>query len=234
MKAVEGVMVKHFMSKRPAFGMTRTKPQAAKLKVLPTPTQTAETKISYTLNEIEGDNIVLKSEDDVIHLHAIRSSVVFMYIQIVCVYSSDKPKKSVHLSDIESSVVFICHVDGSVLAHRITNSIIMVSCTQFRVHDSENCLLSLNIPNHPVIEHCNNLTFSNLTQDVSDILDIDTMKWDEMKNQYDQVRDFNWFQTTPSPHWGVNTMQSYVDIHEDARLLMKRMRILTERKCCDE
>ena len=124
--------------------------------------------------------------------------------------------------------MFVGHVEGSVLAHRITNSVIMVSCTQFRVHDSENCLLSLNIPNHPVIEHCNHLMFSNLIKDVSENLDIGIMKWEEMKNQYDQVRDFNWFQTTPSPHWGVDTMRSYIDIHEDVRLLMKRMRILTE------
>ena len=76
--------------------------------------------------------------------------------------------------------------------------------------------------------------FSNLIKDVSENLDIIPMKWEEMKNQYDQVRDFNWFQTTPSPHWGVETMQSYVDIHEDVRLLMKRMRILIERKCYNE
>ena len=53
--------------------------------------------------------------------------------------------------------------------------------------------------------------FSNLIKDVSENLDIIPMKWEEMKNQYNQVRDFNWFQTTPSPHWGVETMQSYVD-----------------------
>ena len=76
--------------------------------------------------------------------------------------------------------------------------------------------------------------FSNLIKDVSENLDIIPMKWEEMKNQYNQVREFNCLHTTPSPHWGVETMQSYVDIHEDVRLLMKRMRILTERKCYNE
>ena len=60
--------------------MTRTQRPASKLKVLPTPTQTVETNINYTLNEIEGKDIVLQSEEDVIHLHAIHSSVIFMYI----------------------------------------------------------------------------------------------------------------------------------------------------------
>lgn len=227
---MESAISRHFTSKRPVFGMVRTQQSTSKPKVMSTPIQSTEKNIQYTLDGVEGKDMAFKSKDDVILLHAIHSSVIYMYIESIYIHCSEETKKSIHLSDINSSVVFIRHVEGSVLAHRVTNSIIMVYCTQFRIHESENCFLSLIIPNHPVIEHCDHLTFSNMVEDVSENLDMDTSKWKGMENQYDQVRDFNWFQRTPSPHWNVSTMQSYIDIHEEVCVLLQRLRILTERK----
>ena len=46
-------------------------------------TETKDDKTSreqYTLDGIENQNILLKSEEDVIHLHAVKNSVIVMYV----------------------------------------------------------------------------------------------------------------------------------------------------------
>ena len=40
----------------------------------------APSREQYTLDGVENQNILLKSEEDVIHLHAVKNSVVVMYV----------------------------------------------------------------------------------------------------------------------------------------------------------
>lgn len=133
-------------------------------------------------------------------------------------------KKSVHLSDINNSLIFIYHVDGSILGHRITNSILIAACLQCRIHDTSNSLLSLSIPNHPVIENCKQLVFSSAdTDDISVFDNRKSQSEHSQPNMCFDVKDFHWFQRSHSPHWEEGSLQSYVNTHDDVSALFKRL-----------
>ena len=134
-------------------------------------------------------------------------------------------KKSIHLSDIDHSLIFVNRVYGSILSHRITNSILVVTCLQCRIHDSSSSLFSLFIPNHPVIENCQDLVFSHLLRDQFPFhppTDLSNFR-QTTPNMCFAVKDFNWFQPGPSPHWREGTVESYVNVHASASVLMKRL-----------
>ena len=141
-------------------------------------------------------------------------------------------KKSVHLSDIDHSLIFINRIHGSILSHRITNSVLIVVCLQCRIHDSFSSLFSLFIPNHPVIENCRDLVFSNLPRDqIQFHFPTDQSNIHEITpNMCFEVKDFNWFQRDPSPHWKEGTIESYANIHDSVSTLMKRLYDMLESK----
>ena len=134
-------------------------------------------------------------------------------------------KKSIHLSDIDHSLIFINRVHGSILSHRITNSILVVTCLQCRIHDSSSSLFSLFIPNHPVIENCQHLVFSDLLRDQFPFpfpTDLSNSH-QTTTNMCFEVKDFNWFQRDPSPHWREGTFESYANVYDYASALMKQL-----------
>ena len=121
--------------------------------------------MKYTLSGVADQDRVFQCDDDVVLLNDIHSSVIVLYSHAVTLTHRNQTKKSVHLSNIDHSLVMITEVDGSILAHRITNSVVIARCSQFRLHDSTDSLLSLVIPNFPVVENCDRLTFSDATKD---------------------------------------------------------------------
>ena len=228
--------------KRPVFGASIGKPIGTSIgKPIDTPFGTpfgsqpfpiaiptqpvAETKtrsVQYTLSGVADQDRVFQCDDDVVLLNDIHSSVIVLYSHAVTLTHRNQTKKSVHLSNIDHSIVMITEVDGSILAHRITNSVVIARCSQFRLHDSTDSLLSLVIPNFPVVENCDRLTFSDATKD-----------WafsPSGENRFSQVRDFNWFQSSPSPHWEAGTVESYMNTYAPVRNLLNRLHALLDAK----
>ena len=208
--------------KRPVFGSQRL-PSAIPLAIPTQPVAETETRtVQYTLHGVSNQDRVFLCDDDVVLLNDIQSSVIVLCAYIFPLTDRNQTKKSVHLSNIDRSIVMMTQVDGSILAHRVTNSIIIARCSQFRLHDSTDSLLSLLISNFPVIENCDRLSFSDATED-----------WafpPSGENRFSQVRDFNWFQSSPSPHWKVGTVKSYVDTYATACILVNRLHVLLDAK----
>ena len=208
--------------KRPVFGSQRL-PSAIPLAIPTQPVAETETRtVQYTLHGVSNQDRVFLCDDDVVLLNDIQSSVIVLCAYIFPLTDRNQTKKSVHLSNIDRSIVMMTQVDGSILAHRVTNSIIIARCSQFRLHDSTDSLLSLLISNFPVIENCDRLSFSDATED-----------WAFPpfgENRFSQVRDFNWFQSSPSPHWKVGTVKSYVDTYATACNLVDRLHVLLDAK----
>lgn len=48
------------------------------------------------------------------------------------------------------------------MIHNAENCLFIVQCLQIRIHTTTKCMFSLCIPNHPVIEDCNAVYFSDL------------------------------------------------------------------------
>ena len=57
-------------------------------------------------------------------------------------------------------MILIREITGSVYVKDVSNSIISVNCQQIRIHCTTNSLFCLQIPNHPVIEDSNSVSFS--------------------------------------------------------------------------
>ena len=88
-------------------------------------------------------------------------------IDCVAIHSSLLPirkekKKSIHINTVSNSVIILREINGSVMIHNASNCLFIVSCLQIRIHTSINSLFSLCIPNHPVIEDCDYVSFSDL------------------------------------------------------------------------
>ncbi|GJJ14515.1 hypothetical protein Clacol_008779 [Clathrus columnatus] len=92
---------------------------------------------------------------------------------------------ALHGRDLNRTILVIPPIDGSVLLHNIHNSIIILACRQFRIHDSTNTTILLDVFSNPIIERSNNLRFGTFPEEL----------------KYALSADFDWIKPTPSPNW---------------------------------
>jgi hypothetical protein len=90
----------------------------------------------------------------------------------------------------------------------ITNmrdSVLVVACGQFRMHDSKAVDVYLHCGSRPIIEDCEGVRFAPLPS----VYETEGIKGAEKdgvggnENHWDQVDDFKWLKSEPSPHWSV-------------------------------
>lgn len=94
------------------------------------------------------------------------------------------------LQDISDSLLLLGNtVNGPVHLTHITNTTIVLSCQQFRIHAGKNVDIYLNCSSRPVIEDCENIRFApyGLAEG----------------NLWNKVGDFKWLRQEASPHWSV-------------------------------
>ncbi|ODQ66480.1 hypothetical protein NADFUDRAFT_50399 [Nadsonia fulvescens var. elongata DSM 6958] len=100
-----------------------------------------------------------------------------------------------NLEGVTRSLVYIKSVEGPVYMTGIVNSVLVVSCHQFRLHKSENVDIYLSCRSkRPIIEHCQAIRFSQFPQTL--ILS-DSQKIVE----WDTIDDFNWLKKEKSTNW---------------------------------
>ena len=75
-------------------------------------------------------------------------------------HDSEETKRGIFISSVKDSVILLREITGSVYVKDVSNSIISVNCQQIRIHCTTNSLFCLQIPNHPVIEDSNSVSFS--------------------------------------------------------------------------
>ncbi|OHE91270.1 tubulin binding cofactor C [Colletotrichum orchidophilum] len=100
------------------------------------------------------------------------------------------------LKNIDKSLIVAGNVAGPAHITGVSDSIIVVSARQVRIHECKNVDIYLHCSSHPIIEDCSNMRFAPLPAS------FDTTE-DPAKNQWDQVDDFKWLKSEPSPNWGV-------------------------------
>ncbi|KAL0939681.1 Tubulin-specific chaperone C [Colletotrichum truncatum] len=100
------------------------------------------------------------------------------------------------LKNIEKSLIVAGNVAGPAHITGVSDSIIVVSARQVRIHECKNVDIYLHCSSHPIIEDCSNMRFAPLPAA------FDTPE-DPVKNQWDQVDDFKWLKSEPSPNWSV-------------------------------
>ncbi|KAF2868907.1 putative tubulin-specific chaperone c [Massariosphaeria phaeospora] len=99
------------------------------------------------------------------------------------------------LKNIKESLVVCGQVLGPAHITGVEDSVILVSCRQFRMHGSKNVVVYLHCASRPIIEDCEDIRFAPLpdayvTEDIGLV-----------QNHWDEIDDFKWLKFEPSPHF---------------------------------
>ncbi|EFQ27522.1 tubulin binding cofactor C [Colletotrichum graminicola] len=100
------------------------------------------------------------------------------------------------LKNIDKSLIVAGNVTGPTHITGVSNSVIVVSARQVRIHECKNVDIYLHCSSHPIIEDCSNMRFAPLPASFH-------TPEDPGKNQWDQVDDFKWLKSEPSPNWSI-------------------------------
>lgn len=79
---------------------------------------------------------------------------------------------------------------------------LVISCHQFRLHDSSDLDVYLRCGSRPIIERCSNIRVSRIPQILKSIIFKDGEGEGEGEDKWNQIDDFNWLKEgRPSPNW---------------------------------
>ncbi|KAJ4365641.1 hypothetical protein N0V83_008261 [Neocucurbitaria cava] len=102
---------------------------------------------------------------------------------------------ALYLKHIKDSLIICGQIAGAIHITDVSNSIIVTSCRQFRMHDSKNVEVYLHSASRPIFEDCEGLRFAPLPDVYM------TAETRQAANQWDQIDDFKWLKAEPSPHF---------------------------------
>ncbi|KAF2130141.1 tubulin-specific chaperone c [Dothidotthia symphoricarpi CBS 119687] len=125
------------------------------------------------------------------------------------------PFASLYLKNIKDSLI-ICGRSGPAHITGIQDSIIVTACRQFRMHASKNVVVYLHCSSRPIIEDCEDIRFAPLPEIYTGY--VQTMpEISKISNQWDQIDDFGWLKSEPSPHFTLLTESKWTknEVWED-------------------
>ncbi|KAI0016601.1 TBCC-domain-containing protein [Xylariomycetidae sp. FL0641] len=110
--------------------------------------------------------------------------------------STGAPFAGLALKNIKDSLIVAGQVAGAAHITGLANSVVVVSARQVRIHECTNVQLYLHSSSHPIIEDCSGMRFAPLPNfyQGNDSKEVES-------NQWDQVDDFKWLKSEPSPNW---------------------------------
>jgi len=108
-----------------------------------------------------------------------------------------EPFRDVRITNINSSIVLAGIVNGPISIRNVSNSVVVVAAKQVRVFGCKNINLYVHAASGPVIEESSGVRVAPINEQHS----IKQLK--EMNNLWDQVQDFQWLRSEPSPNWSV-------------------------------
>lgn len=94
-----------------------------------------------------------------------------------------------------------CHT--SVYLESLEHCTLYITCHQLRIHNCKHCILYVKVQSHPIIEDCEEMFFAPYNVQyptVEEELKICNLTH---ANCWNNVVDFRWHKTTPSPNWKV-------------------------------
>jgi tubulin-specific chaperone C len=118
-----------------------------------------------------------------------------------CVVDLSSPTTAGHpfagltLKNISESLIICGQVAGALHITNVKKSVIVVASRQFRMHESRSCDVYLLTTSRPIIEDCSAIHFAPLPEQYVRGQDKST------ENQWNQVDDFKWLRSEPSPNW---------------------------------
>lgn len=108
------------------------------------------------------------------------------------------PFATLAIKNVKNSLLVCGTVAGAVHITSAKDSIIVVAAQQVRMHECHGVDVYLYCGSHPIIEDCKDIRFAPLPECYISKTDLDARN-----NQWDQVHDFKWLKSEPSPNWAV-------------------------------
>lgn len=102
------------------------------------------------------------------------------------------------INNVVDSLLLPLDVRGPAHITNLQNSVIVLSCHQFRMHRSHNVDVYLHCASRPIIEDCSNISFSVVPTTFQP-----SGGEPQRPNMFDQVDDFKWLRAEPSPNWSL-------------------------------
>lgn len=113
-----------------------------------------------------------------------------------------RPFAGLTLRDIGNSLIICGRVAGPIHITNVRESVLVVACRQFRMHDSRSVDVYLHCASRPIIEDCEDVRFAPLPS-VYETEEMNGAGKGGGGNLWNQVDDFKWLKSEPSPHWRV-------------------------------
>ncbi|RYO85324.1 hypothetical protein DL766_008263 [Monosporascus sp. MC13-8B] len=108
-----------------------------------------------------------------------------------------QPLAGLALRNVRRSLVVAGRVDGPAHVTGVEGSAVVVAARQVRMHDCRDVDVYLHCASHPIIEDCSGVRFAPIPAAYLPEGLCGT------PNQWDQVDDFKWLKSEPSPNWSV-------------------------------
>ncbi|EFE36987.1 tubulin-specific chaperone c, putative [Trichophyton benhamiae CBS 112371] len=175
-----------------------------------------------SFSDIENSHATLPSSAPLRNASLSVSSVQKSVIDMSSIPELGRSFSTCIFRDSCDSLAIFGKVDGPAFISDVIDSVVVVTCHQFRMHDCNNVVVYLSCATNPIIEGCVDIKFSPLPEAFSAQNGKQADKWS-------LVEDFNWLKPGPSPNWSVLEDEDTVEDHVWGRLLGdKRGMKLTE------
>ncbi|KAF3132279.1 hypothetical protein TWF703_007398 [Orbilia oligospora] len=141
-----------------------------------------------------------------------QSTILSLSSLTSCIITPPPPSSSSNyftttsINTIKSSILILPKITGPAHLTSLKNSVLVISCHQFRLHDSSDLDVYLRCRSRPIIERCKGVRVSFLPEVLKAVLDGDDNKEDDEveEDRWNQIDDFNWLKEgRPSPNWRV-------------------------------
>jgi hypothetical protein len=111
--------------------------------------------------------------------------------------TASAPFSALYLKNIKDSLIICGQVAGAIHITGVENSVLVISCRQFRMHGSNKVDVYLHSASRPIIEDCEAVRFAPLPNAFA------TSETSQAANQWDQIDDFKWLKVEASPNFSL-------------------------------
>ncbi|KAK7182751.1 tubulin binding cofactor C [Paraphaeosphaeria sporulosa] len=153
--------------------------------------------VGVKVEDRDGEHVVLPTSEAQSGSSGVVSNVRGSVVDLSAPTMSGGSFATLTLKNIQRSLVVTGRVAGPIHMTDLKNSVIIMSCRQFRMHGSKKVDVYLHCSSRPIIEDCEDIRFAPLPQIYM------TADLTSSTNQWDQIDDFKWLKAEASPHWSI-------------------------------
>jgi hypothetical protein len=123
----------------------------------------AATSVSPVIvNNHEGLHIILPASGSRASVPASVTSLERCVVDMSIPTANGKPYASLMVKNVSDSLLLCGQIDGPAHVTGVRNSVIVVDCRQFRMHDCKNVDVYLSSSSNPIIEDCTDIRFGRI------------------------------------------------------------------------